>query len=164
MKKLFSLLGITSEAETPNRAEAVEMIGANPEQIAEAFDAARQEIAKLRKDNAWVENRLREDIESLRKDRLDLTNKVDEKDRQIVALEKEVESAKDSAADQAREMLRGAGHTPVADANHDPDAVSGPLGTDEKIFHDYQAMAPGADRLAFAEKNRESLERYTSSL
>ena len=139
------------------------MIAGSPEQIAETFETARQEIAKLRDDKAWVENRLREDIESLRADRLELSQKVEEKDLHIVQLQKDVEAAKDSAADKAREMLRGAGHAPVADANIDPDAATGPLGHDEKTWAEYKAMKPGAERLAFAEKNRDALDRYTNS-
>ena len=162
MRKLFSLLGIDN-TERPTKEAAVEMIAGTPEQIAETFETARQEIAKLRDDKAWVENRLREDIESLRADRLELSQRVEEKDLQIVQLQKDVDAAKDSAADKAREMLRGAGHAPVADANIDPDAATGPLGHDEKTWSEYQAMKPGADRLAFAEKNRDALARYTAA-
>ncbi len=162
MRKLFSLLGIDN-TERPTQEAAVEMIAGSPEQIAETFETARQEIAKLRDDKAWVENRLREDIESLRADRLELSQKVEEKDLQVVQLQKDVEAAKDSAADKAREMLRGAGHAPVADANIDPDAATGPLGHDEKTWAEYKAMKPGAERLAFAEKNRDALDRYTNS-
>ena len=162
MRKLFSLLGIDN-TERPTQEAAVEMIAGTPEQIAETFETARQEIAKLRDDKAWVENRLREDIESLRADRLELSQKVEEKDLQIVQLQKDVDAAKDSAADKAREMLRGAGHAPVADANIDPDAATGPLGHDEKTWAEYKAMKPGADRLAFAEKNRDALDRFTNS-
>jgi uncharacterized protein involved in exopolysaccharide biosynthesis len=164
MRKLFSLLGIDNNSERPTRESAVEMIAGSPDEIAGVFETARQEIAKLKDDKAWTENRLREDIESLRADRLDLAQKVEDRDSQLVQLQKEVEAAKDSASDKAREMLRGAGHAPVADANIDPDAATGPLGHDEKTWNDYQAMAAGADRLAFAEKNREALERFTSSL
>tara|TARA_R100000808_G_scaffold1821_4_gene7763 strand:- start:2632 stop:3105 length:474 start_codon:yes stop_codon:yes gene_type:complete len=156
------LLGIDN-TERPTQEAAVEMIAGSPEQIAETFETARQEIAKLRDDKAWVENRLREDIESLRADRLELSQKVEEKDLQVVQLQKDVEAAKDSAADKAREMLRGAGHAPVADANIDPDAATGPLGHDEKTWAEYKAMKPGAERLAFAEKNRDALDRYTNS-
>ena len=164
MKRLFSLLGIDDRTERPTKEAAVEMITGSPEQIAETFETARQEIAKLRTDSAWTENRLREDIESLRTDRLELSQKLEERDLQLVQLQKEVVAAKDSASDKAREMLRGAGHAPVADANIDPDAATGPLGHDEKTWTDYKAMAPGADRLAFAEKNRDALARYTASL
>ena len=163
MKRLFSLLGIDSNTERPTKAAAVEMIASSPDQIAEAFDSARQEIAKLKDDKAWVENRLREDIESLRADRLDLAQKVEDRDSQLTQLQKDVEAAKDSASDKAREMLRGAGHAPIADANIDPDAATGPLGHDEKTWHDYKNMAGGADRLAFAEKNRDALDRFTAS-
>ena len=163
MRKLFSLLGIDN-TERPTQEAAVEMIAGTPEQIAETFETARQEIAKLRDDKAWVENRLREDIESLRSDRLELSQKVEEKDLQIVQLQKDVDAAKDSAADKAREMLRGAGHAPVADANIDPDAMTGPLGHEEKIWEEYQNMPAGADRLAFAEKHRDILQRASDSL
>ena len=164
MRKLFSLLGLDNNSERPTREAAVEMIAGSPDEIAGVFETARQEIAKLKDDKAWTENRLREDIESLRADRLDLAQKVEDRDSQLVQLQKEVEAAKDSASDKAREMLRGAGHAPVADANIDPDAATGPLGHDEKPWTAYQAMPAGADRLAFAEKNREALERFTSSL
>ena len=163
MRKLFSLLGIDNSGERPSKEEAVEMIAGSPDQIADAFTAARQEITKLKDDKAWVENRLREDIEALRKDRLELSQKVDDRDAQIVQLQKDVEAAKNSAGETAREMLRGAGHAPVADSNIDPDAMTGPLGHDEKVWEEYQNMAPGADRLAFAEKNRDALERFSSS-
>ena len=162
MRKLFSLLGIDN-TERPTKEAAVEMIAGTPEQIAETFETARQEIAKLRDDKAWVENRLREDIESLRADRLELSQRVEERDLQLVQLQKDVEAAKESASDKAREMLRGAGHAPVADANIDPDAATGPLGHDEKTWTDYKAMKPGADRIAFAEKNRDALARYTAA-
>ena len=164
MKRLFSLLGIDSNSERPSKEAAVEMISGSPDEIAGVFETARQEIAKLKDDKAWTENRLREDIESLRSDRLELSQKVEERDAQLVQLAKDVEAAKDSAADKAREMLRGAGHAPVADANVDPDAISGPLGHDEKVFQEYENLSPGADRLAFAEKNKDALSRYTSSL
>ena len=163
MRKLFSLLGIDS-AERPTKEAAVEMIAGSPVQIADAFDAARQEIAKLKEDRTWIENRLREDIESLRKDRLELSQKVEDRDSEIVQLQKDVENAKDSAGETAREMLRGAGHAPVADANIDPDAMTGPLGHEEKIWEEYQNMPAGADRLAFAEKHRDILQRASDSL
>ena len=140
------------------------MIAGSPEQIADAFDAARQEIAKLKEDRTWIENRLREDSESLRKDRLELSQKVEDRDSEIVQLQKDVENAKDSAGETAREMLRGAGHAPVADANIDPDAMTGPLGHEEKIWEEYQNMPAGADRLAFAEKHRDILQRASDSL
>jgi len=162
MRKLFSLLGI-SETERPNRESAVEMIAGSPDQIADAFEAARQEISKLQEDKRYIENRLRDDIESLRTDRLNLTQKLEERDLEIIQMQKDVAVAKDSAADRAREMLRGAGHSPIADSNIDPDAATGPLGHDENTWQEYQAMKAGADRLAFAEKNREALERFTKS-
>ena len=162
MRKLFSLLGIDNPTDTP-RESAVELIAGSPEQIGEVIETARQEIAKLKEDKSWIENRLRDDIEQLRTDRLDLNQKVADREAEIVQLTKDVEAAKDSAGEKAREMLRGAGHTPVADANIDPDALTGPLGSDEKVFHDYQNMKAGADRLAFAEKNADALARFSNS-
>jgi len=162
MRKLFSLLGIDSPTDPP-RESAVELIAGSPEQIAEVLETARQEIAKLKEDRSWIENRLRGDIEQLRTDRIDLTQKVADRDSEIVQLGKDVEAAKGSSAEKAREMLRGAGHAPVADANIDPDALTGPLGSDEKVFFDYQNLKAGADRLAFAEKNKAALARYSSS-
>ena len=163
MRKLFSLLGIENDrADTP-RESAVELIAGSPEQIAEVIETARQEIAKLREDKSWIENRLRDDIEQLRNDRLELNQKLTDRDSEIVQLSKDVEAAKDSAGEKAREMLRGAGHAPIADANIDQEAITGPLGSDEKIFFDYKNMEAGADRLAFSEKHKDALARYTNS-
>ena len=162
MRKLFSLLGIDNADNSP-RESAVELIAGSPEQIADVLETARQEISKLKEDKAWIEDRLRGDVEQLRADRLELNQKVLDRDAEIVALQRDLETAKDSAADKAREMLRGAGHSPVADSNIDPDAATGPLGTDEKLFLEYKSMSAEADRLAFAEKNKDALARYSSS-
>tara|TARA_R110001599_G_scaffold131864_2_gene308196 strand:+ start:593 stop:1084 length:492 start_codon:yes stop_codon:yes gene_type:complete len=159
MKKLFSLLGINQSAEVPGRDDAIKMIAGSPEDIAEAFEAGRNEINKLRGDKEYIENRLRSDIDALRQDRADITQQLEEKVAQIAQLQKEVTLAKDSAAEKAREMLRGAGHAPVAEANTDPDAGTGILSAEQKVLHDYNNMAPGADRLAFATKHRAELEK-----
>jgi hypothetical protein len=135
--------------------DAVALVTSNPEQVGAAMEEGRREIEKLRQDAEWAANRFRDDLEEARKYTAQLETTDIAKDAEISQLKTAVAVADKSADEKARDMVRRAGHAPVA-ISQDP-AAAAPTGA-AKILVDYRALTPGSERLKFATENRAALK------
>lgn len=135
--------------------DAVALVTSNPDQVGAAMEEGRRTIEKLRLDAEWSANRFREDLEEGRKYTAQLETAAAAKDSEIAQLKTDVANADGSADQKARDMVRRAGHAPVAiladPTAADPDKTG--------ILADYRKLAPGAERLKFAETNRAALKK-----
>ena len=140
--------------------DAVALVTSNPEQVGAAMEEGRREIEKLRLDAEWSANRFRDDLEEGRKYTAQLETAGAAKDAEIAQLKTDVAVADKSADEKARDMVRRAGHAPVA-VTTDPAATE--TADVPKILTEYREFTPGAARLKFAQENRAALKAAHAS-
>ena len=134
--------------------DAVALVTSNPDQVGAAMEEGRREIVKLRQDAEWSANRFRDDLEEARKYTAQLETSAAAKDSEIAQLKTDVAVADQSADGRARDMVRRAGHAPVAISPDPTPAENDTTG----ILGKYRALTPGAERLKFATENRAALK------
>lgn len=148
-KNILSWLGVSRE-----EAAEPEMAAVTTDEVPEILQAARNEIARLKKDAEWTENRYREDIAAFKAVIDQQGAEVKELTAKLAEAEQRANDESESAREKAIAMLSQVGQPPV-----DVSAAQGAVQThNEEIREKYLRMKPGAERRAFRMEHEEILK------